>query len=171
MGQQTISNEFLEESKKHLIQSRDKILHCLAQLRDEDLWWTPSDDTNCIGIILQHLFGNLRQWIISGIGGEQDLRERPKEFRIDERFSRQEMRNMLDALTKELLDTLSHCPPERLLERKTIQGFDNSLLGIVYVAVTHFELHTGQIMYLTKLRLGPNYTSFWEPSNKEQGAE
>lgn len=170
MIQQSIGNEFIEESKKHIVQSRDKILHCLAQLQDEDLWWTPTEDSNCIGIILQHLFGNLRQWILAGVGGQQDVRERAKEFLGDEKFSREEMQDTLNALIEELLDTLSHCPPERLLERKMIQGFDNSLLGIVYVAVTHFELHTGQIMYLTKLKTGPDYISFWEPANKEQGA-
>ena len=49
--------------------ARGKMDHCLAQLADEDIWWTPQEGSNSIGVIIQHLTGNLRQWVISGVGG------------------------------------------------------------------------------------------------------
>ena len=33
----------------------------------------------------------------------------------------------------------------------------------------HLELHTGQVLYLTRLRLGETYRESWSPANKEQG--
>jgi hypothetical protein len=35
---------------------------------------------NSISNPILHLCGNLRQWIVAGVGGEADIRQRPKEF-------------------------------------------------------------------------------------------
>ena len=43
---------------------------------------------------------------------------------------------------------------ERLLEKRTIQGFDNTALQAIFHVVEHFSMHTGQIVYVTKLREG-----------------
>ena len=86
-----IATGFIEESKNRANTARDRINHCLDQLQDDDLWWIPGEGCNCIGVIMpltlpsQHLLGNLRQWIISGVGGDADIRRRPREFVIEER--------------------------------------------------------------------------------------
>lgn len=169
MNDDPIGIQFIEESKKHIILARDRINHCLAQLQDQDIWWSPAEGCNCIGIILQHLCGNLRQWIIAGVGGEQDIRERPKEFLIEEQLSKEAIQLKFNTLVGDVLAILIQLPPERLSDKKRIQGFDNSLLGALYVAVTHLELHAGQIVYITRLKLGLRYKVLWEPADEEQG--
>ena len=57
-----------------------KIKQCVDQLSEEDIWWRGHESDNSIGNLLLHLSGNIRQWIISGIGGQTDARNRPKEF-------------------------------------------------------------------------------------------
>ena len=51
--------------------------------------------------------------------------------------------------------------PAALLERRTIQGRDVSVLDAVYHVVEHFSMHTGQIILLTK-RYAPGRVQFYE---------
>ena len=60
-----------------------RIVGCLEQLSDDEIWWRPNEASNSIGNLVLHICGNMRQWIISGLGGAEDLRQRDKEF--DER--------------------------------------------------------------------------------------
>ena len=53
-----------------LTKAVQQITHCLDQLTDEQVWWRPSESMNSIGNLILHLCGNLRQWIVAGIGGE-----------------------------------------------------------------------------------------------------
>src|SRR3984893_12120525 len=57
-----------------------RIVGCLEQLSDEEIWWRPNAASNSVGNLVLHVCGNMRQWIISGLGGAADLRERDKEF-------------------------------------------------------------------------------------------
>src|SRR5690348_2492933 len=57
-----------------------RIVRCLRLLSEEEIWWRPNNASNAAGNIVLHLCGNIRQWIISGLGGEPDVREREKEF-------------------------------------------------------------------------------------------
>ena len=54
-----------------------KIKHCLDQLSDEQVWWRPKPSLNSVGNMILHLCGNLRQWIMCGVGGAADDRDRP----------------------------------------------------------------------------------------------
>jgi uncharacterized damage-inducible protein DinB len=44
--------------------------------------------------------------------------------------------------------------PERLAERVVIQKYEVSVLEAIYHVVEHFSLHTGQIIFATKLLTG-----------------
>ena len=48
-----------------------KIEHCVSQLSDDQLWWRPRPDMNSIANLMLHLSGNLRQWIIAGVGARR----------------------------------------------------------------------------------------------------
>src|SRR4051794_4185027 len=67
-------------ASQELTKALDRINHCLGQLSDEQIWRRKTESMNSIGNLILHLCGNLRQWLVSGIGGEMDKRERPEEF-------------------------------------------------------------------------------------------
>jgi hypothetical protein len=165
-----VSRAYLEKSKGQVDDARGKIDHCLAQLQDEDVWWTPREGSNSIGIVIQHLMGNLRQWVISGVGGEADVRNRPGEFRVDRKVPKAEVQAALSGLLDRVNEVYSSLGPSELLEPRRIQGFDTAVLDAIYDTTCHLALHTGQILYLTRLRLGEGYRVSWEPASKEQGA-
>src|ERR1700683_2588295 len=58
----------------------DRIKHCLSQLTDDHVWHRSQPGLNSIGNLILHLCGNLRQWVVAGLGGAPDERNRPAEF-------------------------------------------------------------------------------------------
>ena len=68
------------EAGRELEAAFGRIKHCLRQLSEEQVWWRPSPALNSIGNLILHLCGNLRQWIVAGLGGAADHRNRPSEF-------------------------------------------------------------------------------------------
>ena len=165
-----IGDAFIEESKNCVNTVRGRINHCLDQLGDEDIWWAPDKGGNCIGVIVQHLLGNLRQWIISGVGGATDVRDRPREFRVGEKSPKAALQRQLNEILDAVIETYSSLPAAQLLEMRRIQGYDESVLGAIYGTMTHLELHAGQIVWITRMRRGGAYEEWCKPATKEQGA-
>src|SRR5262249_61149501 len=57
-----------------------KIAAAIDPLDEEQVWRRPNESSNSVGNLLLHLSGNVRQWIISGVGGAEDRRDRASEF-------------------------------------------------------------------------------------------
>ena len=150
-----LGQAFLDESRRYLLKEYAvKIRLCLEDLSDEDLWWRPNEHANSIGNLLLHLAGNVRQWIVSGVGGAPDTRHRQAEF--DERgpVPRAEVIRRVDAALHDADRVLGDLDPAVLTEVRTIQGRDTTVFRAIYHVVEHFGMHTGQIAYITKLRTG-----------------
>ncbi|NIP78841.1 MAG: DUF664 domain-containing protein, partial [Gemmatimonadetes bacterium] len=66
---------FLAESV-HLLEEAylPRLRRALEALPADDLWWRPNDASNSVGNLLLHMAGNLRQWVVSGVGGAPDGR-------------------------------------------------------------------------------------------------
>lgn len=64
----TIAQEFIEQSISIIEKkSTPKIMKCLDQLSEEQIWLRPNEASNSIGNMLLHLCGNIRQYIIFGL--------------------------------------------------------------------------------------------------------
>src|SRR5215212_1167650 len=71
----------IEETRRRLFRdSQPRVHKCLAQLSDEEIWQRPNDETVSLGNLVLHLCGNLRQNILTGLGGAPDHRQRALEF-------------------------------------------------------------------------------------------
>jgi hypothetical protein len=167
----SIGQAYLAEARSTLQSSLGEITHCLDQLHDEDLGWSNHPSHNSIQNIILHLCGNVRQWIVSAVGGAPDCRDRPKEFSDRRAIPKAELIKILKQTVAEADAALAACLPERLLETKRVQGFQTTLLAAVFDSVSHFVGHTHQIVYITRLRLGDRYRFQWAPATPEQGAE
>jgi uncharacterized damage-inducible protein DinB len=161
MNEKTFPELFISEARRHLMQEYLPWLRgCLAKLDDEDIWWRPNEKSNSIGNLILHLCGNIRQWIIHGVGGAADLRNRPAEFAARESFPKAELLEKLESTLVEVDAVLANLPVEKLTEPRVIQGFDVTVLRAIFHAVEHFSYHTGQIIYITKMRTGEDL-KFW----------
>ncbi len=145
-------HEFISRSRYHLSEDfLPKIERCLERLTEEQIWWRPNEQSNSIGNLLLHLSGNARQWIVCGVGGATDARDRDAEFAQREVIAREDLHSLLKRTLADVDATLAQLDANQLLERRTIQGSNVSALEAILHVVEHFSMHTGQLILLTKL--------------------
>src|SRR5262245_55237559 len=71
---------FIDYSVSKLEQLSERIETCLGKLTEEQIWGRGAQNENAVGNLALHLCGNVRQWILAGVGGEPDIRDRDAEF-------------------------------------------------------------------------------------------
>ncbi len=157
------------EAGNELTSALGKIMHCLSQLTDEQLWCRSHPPLNSIGNLILHLCGNLRQWIVAGLGGTADVRDRPAEFAERGPIPKAELVRRLNAAVGEAKEMLGKLTARELLEVRRIQGFDVTGLAAVFDSVPHFRGHTQEIIHMTRQQLGGAYKFAWTPTTPEQG--
>jgi len=145
---------FLEFSVAKLRQYLARIHACLDHLDEEQVWRRASESSNSIGNLCLHLAGNVRQWILHGIGGEPDVRRRDDEFAARGGVQKTELLARLDETVRRACGLLEALPPGRLLETTRPQNYDVTVLEAIYHVVEHFSGHTGQIIAATKAMTG-----------------
>ena len=159
---------YLAASRNTLRSALTKIRHCLEQLSEEDLQWRASEAQNSIQNIVLHLCGNLRQWIVHGVGGAPDRRDRAREFSDRTPIPKAALLRRLQETVNEADQILDALPAERLTEKRRVQGFEVTVLEAILDSVSHFVGHTHQIVYITRLRLGEAYRFHWVPDQRQQ---
>src|ERR1051326_9346448 len=75
---ETLQREFLDHSVEKLRQYTGRIGTCLEMLSEDQVWGRGSENENAPANLVLHLSGNVRQWIISGVGGQPDVRQRAR---------------------------------------------------------------------------------------------
>jgi Protein of unknown function (DUF1572) len=169
-GTSLVARAYLAEARRRLAACHDRIMHCLGQLDDAQVWWRARPALNSIGNLVLHLCGNLRQWLVSGVGGAADIRDRPAEFAEQGPIPKEELLRRLAAVVRAADDAIGRVEETRLLEARRIQGFDETVLTAVLDSLSHLAGHTQEIVYVTRLQLGDAYRFAWVPSSPEQGA-
>lgn len=147
---QTAPENFLSFSSLKLRQLASRIEVCLARLGEEQIWLRSGEQANSVGNLLLHLTGNVRQWIVHGVGGAPDERNRHLEFDARGGFSKAQAWSLLDESLGEALQVIDTLPPQRLTQTIRPQNYEVTVLEAIYHVVEHFAQHTGQIIFLTK---------------------
>ncbi len=129
----------------------DRIGVCIAQIDDDSFWARGSENENAPANLLLHLAGNVRQWIISGVGGAPDHRTRSAEFAARGGASKDELFARLSQTVHEAVAIIRAQSADQLAEHRSIQGYDVTALEAIFHVAEHFSQHTGQIIYITKL--------------------
>lgn len=157
-----LGQNFIDRSRGYLTDEyRVKLRRAVESLPPRALWWRPNDQGNSVGNLLLHLEGNVRQWIVGGLGGAADVRNRAGEFAAREGMSAEELLDRLDKALDEADGVLARLGPDELGERRRIQTRDVTVLDAVYQTVQHFALHLGQIIMIAKAEV-PGAVKFYE---------
>ena len=149
-----LERAFLNYSVEKLRQLSQRIETCLGRLTDEQVWARGCDNENALGNIVLHLCGNTRQWIVSGVGGTPDIRQRDLEFAARGGVPAAELAARLRGAIEEAVAVLGAVPLQRLADRVAIQGYEMTVLEAIYHVVEHFAGHAGQIIFATKMLTG-----------------
>lgn len=150
----TVETLFVQTSIGKLRQSTDRIAVCLGKLTEDQIWARGHENENAAANLVLHLAGNLRQWIVSGLGGQPDTRERDREFSTQGGITREALIEKLRATVEEAITVLGGLTPEQLTRTYQIQNRTVSGVEAVLSVVEHFAQHTGQIIYATKNMTG-----------------
>src|SRR5882757_6116820 len=141
---------FLDYSCDKLEQMRSCLEVCLSKLIDEQVWERHGAHENAVGNLVLHLCGNMRQWVMHGVGGADDIRVRDAEFSATTGMSRTELIELFATTVAEARKTIAAVSSERLVEIIHPQDRTVSVLGAIYQVVGHVQQHVGQIILLTK---------------------
>lgn len=139
-----------------------KIERCLNRMSAADIWWRPNDASNSTGNLILHLCGNVTMWIIGGVGALPFERHRQLEFDERRNIPAAELHSHITRVVQQADTVLSAVRPDELLDRREIQGYDVTVLEAIYHVVEHFGMHTGQIITLSKARVGEDL-ELWVP--------
>ena len=171
MNTYTLSETLSRELADELNQAFGRIKHCVDQLTDAQVWWRPTETMNSIGNLLLHLAGNVRQWIVAGVGGAPDVRRRQSEFDERSPIAKAELLRRLETTVAEAIASLAKPDAAEWQRVRGIQGFEVTGLGAAMHSVAHFRGHTQEIIHQSRTILGDSYRFAFVPATKEQGAE
>lgn len=150
-----LAGPIVQEAHHLLVETyTPRIARCLKLLTEEEIWWRPNRASNSAGNLVLHLQGNVRQWIISGLGGQPDRRNRDREFAETGPMARRTLLSGLRKTIKEADEVLANLGQPDLLSTFSIQGFHVTGLQAVWHVAEHFAFHAGQIIFVTKLKCG-----------------
>ena len=148
-------------SRRYLREYLTKIRLAVSVLDEHVVWARPNEASNSIGNLMLHLAGNARQWIVSGVGGAPDVRDRQSEFDQRAPLSITMLIDRLEQAISDVDRVLASLTPADLQTRRVIQANDVSVLEAIYHVVEHFSMHTGQIILLAKADQ-PDRVRFYE---------
>jgi len=154
MANNPVAENFLAFSSRRMKMSQSEITRCLDKLSEEQMAHRSGDYENSIINLLLHLEGNIRQWILHGVDDQPDVRRRDDEFNLTLSTGAREARARFNATLEEAAAVVAALSPDRLLIIVDPQpngiARHPTILEAIYKAVSHLEMHTGQIILLTK---------------------
>lgn len=135
-----------------------------AQLTDEQLFYQPNGESNSIGILVKHLWGNmLSRWTnFLTEDGEKEWRERDAEFEPTIN-TRTEMLEKWEAGWACLFNALKDLMENDLDKEVFIRNQGHSINEAIQRQLAHYAYHTGQIVYLGKIAQHENWQSLSIP--------
>jgi uncharacterized damage-inducible protein DinB len=166
----TASQMFLRHARYRLLEDYlVKIIAAIDALDDEQVWRRPNESSNSIGNLLLHLSGNVRQWVISGVGGVEDTRDRASEFAARGSAPGGELIELLkttlgaaDGVLAKIEDECAAANSDAPLRRLCRpQAYEVTVFDTIFHVVEHFSYHTGQIIFAAKW-LAEGQVSFYD---------
>ena len=147
----SILNNLKYEFERRLkTESLARIRVCVDLLSEEELWNRPNNNLVSVANLILHLNGNVKQWILSGVGDHKDDRERDNEFDQTKRIPTEELISTLTSTLDKSIRLIGDLSEESLLEYRNVQGYNETVLSILIHVIEHFSYHTAQITYYTK---------------------
>ena len=155
---------YLDSIRKQFAYYRQLGERTLAQLDDEQLYWSPGPESNSIAVIIKHLHGNmLSRWTdFLTTDGEKDFRDREKEFEDPPR-ERVALRSLWRAGWTALETALAPLTDNDLQRTVYIRQQGHTVQEAINRQLAHYPYHIGQIVYLGRMQRGEQWQSLSIP--------
>lgn len=142
--------EFKARAIEHLQENLPRIETCLCQLSEAEIWQRPNPASNSIGNLIVHLCGNVEQYILASLAGEPDTRTRDAEFGARGGLNHEELLRRITDTVERACAVIARQDEASLMQKRHVQAFHKTGVGVVMHVVEHFTYHVGQIAFWTK---------------------
>lgn len=150
-----MSSDFEEQFRQNILASFEENLTWLKKatkdLTQEELWHKMNRNSNSIGVLCQHLSGNITQYIIAGLGNEADLRKRSLEFVNEAIFKDIKAFDLLSNTIDRAMSVIHNIKSEEFYKIYQVQGITMKGFEILQHVSQHLYYHSGQIVLLNKI--------------------
>ncbi|OJW83235.1 MAG: hypothetical protein BGO69_19185 [Bacteroidetes bacterium 46-16] len=138
----------------------------MEQLKDEELFWQPNEESNSIATIVKHLWGNmLSRWTdFMTTDGEKQWRQRDAEFENDWK-DRETLMKKWNEGWQCLMDALSSITDADLDKVIYIRNEGHTVIDAINRQLAHYPSHVGQMIYIAKLCRNDGWKSLSIPRN------
>lgn len=159
---------YLENSIVEFRKLKDLCEKSFAQIKDEDFFWSPDEESNSIAIIIKHMSGNMiSRWTdFLTTDGEKETRKRDEEFETVFYTDKDDILSRWEKGWKCLFNTLDSLKVEDLTKTVTIRKEPHTVVEAINRQLTHYAYHTGQIVYIAKHLNSANWKTLSMPRKK-----
>jgi uncharacterized damage-inducible protein DinB len=146
-----------------------QIRSCVEKLNDEQLWWRPNEQTNSVGNLVLHVSGAVMHFLCRGVGGFEYQRDRPTEFATTS-MSKDQLLATFDEMVNKADQTFAALDASRLTDPSTEPTYYSTVYEDLFGIAIHVAVHTGQIVYITKLLEAGSVNELWMETHRSHGA-
>lgn len=159
---------YIENSIKEFKKLKELGDKSFSQIKDEDFFWSPDEESNSIAIIVRHMSGNMiSRWTdFLTTDGEKENRKRDEEFEKIFYTDKDDILSRWEKGWKRLFETLQTLTEDDLLKEVKIRNEPHTVIQAVNRQLTHYAYHVGQIVYIAKHLEGNSWKSLSIPKRK-----
>ena len=164
-----MSAEYLTGIKKLFQYYKSLGEKTIAQVPDDKLLWKYNEESNSIGTIVKHMWGNmLSRWTdFLNSDGEKEWRQREAEFENDI-ANREELMKKWNEGWNCLFNAIDPLKSEDLDRKVYIRNEGLTAMDAICRQLAHYSYHVGQIVFLGKMICDTNWTSLSIPKGESQ---
>lgn len=169
MSESNINNHYLENCLKEFRGLKVLGDRTFSQIKDEDFFWSPDEESNSIAIIVRHLKGNmLSRWTdFLTTDGEKESRKRDEEFEKLFYTDKDDVLAEWEAGWDCVFEAVKSLKENDLLKTITIRNIPLTVIEAINRQLTHYGYHVGQIVYIGKHLECANWKSLSIPKKKK----
>jgi len=146
-----------------------QIRSCVEKLNDEQLWWRPNEQTNSVGNLVLHVSGAAMHFLCRGVGKFEYERDRPVEF-ATRSMSKAQLLTVFDEMVIKAEQTFAALDVTQLMNPSTEPAYYSTIYEDLFGIAIHIAVHTGQIVYITKLLEEGSVNELWMETHRSHGA-
>jgi Protein of unknown function (DUF1572) len=165
-----LAAHYLDEARRQFRGNKRLAEAAIAQLTDEELFFTLDSESNSIAILVKHLAGNMRSRFTDFLttDGEKPDRFRDQEFELDTATTRADVMRWWEEGWEQVFMTLNALQPEDVMRTVTIRGEPHTVLQALNRQIAHYASHSGQIILLAKHLRSKEWKTLSIPRGKSE---
>lgn len=160
----TLGAIYLDSAIKRLLTYKTLGDMTFTQLEEKDFYYVPSEQSNSIAVIIQHMHGNMvSRWTnFLTEDGEKPGRNRDEEFSPPS-ADKAQLLHLWEMGWRCLIQALSSLHEDDLLKTITIRHEPLIAIDAINRQLAHYPHHVGQIVYIGKMIRDNNWRSLSVP--------